>query len=733
MYSAHSPDPKRGILAQDYTEHVRGVLCRASKAADGASKYAVHDGDALRETVRLAGEYHDLGKLDVRNQSVLTGKTKARRLPVQHADAGTAYLLDRLGIPIGAALVRSHHIGLPDFVEEANRGEGNLFRDNTVRERIDQTLSELVRLHRETIHSEHVSNSTRFVIRGDATLFFRIALSCLADGDHADTSRHYQGSSDEPSKDEIPLNPASRLASLDRYVTTLKEDSVRSRLRSEVYIACRNSHVTGSIASCDSPVGTGKTTAVMAHLLSQAERRGLRRIMVVLPFTNIIRQSVEVYRKALVLPGENPCCVVAELHHRADYQDVQSRQFTALWNAPIVVTTAVSFFETLAANTPATLRRIHRLAGAAVFVDESHAALPSKLLPLAWRWIKGYADEWGCYWVMASGSLNRFWKIKEFDEEDPDIPEIMPNELRDQVSQHEHVRVNYKLCDTPMGPQELVDWTVSLPGPRLVILNTVQSAAVIARQLANKSGRPSVEHLSTALTPFDRDKTLERVRRRLSDARDTEWSLVATSCVEAGVDLSFKTGVREASSLVSLLQTAGRVNRHRYGSPEVVWTVTLRDMPPLKQHPGTSDSAKVLLQLFSTETTISSALCTTALQREIRRVGSFSNALLKLEELMQFPQVEQNFRVIASDTRTVVVDPEIIQKIETYCPVTWQEIQALSVQLWGYRLQDLRLPEVKGHPGMYKWTYAYDDFIGCMAGILSVEDVRYNFGGASII
>ena len=144
---------------------------------------------------------------------------------------------------------------------------------------------------------------------------------------------------------------------------------------------------------------------------------------------------MKVYRKALVLPGENPEHVVAELHHRADFQDMQSRQFTALWKAPIIVTTAVSFFETLASNTPATLRRLHNLPGSAVFIDESHAALPAKLLPLAWRWIKGFADEWGCYWVLASGSLNRFWKIEEFDKEKPDIPEIMPVELRNRFGE----------------------------------------------------------------------------------------------------------------------------------------------------------------------------------------------------------------------------------------------------------------------------------------------------------
>ena len=380
MPFAHSPDAKRGIAAQDYSDHIRGVVSRACEAADEAARYASCDGETLKTIVRLTAEYHDLGKLDVENQVVLSGTRKARKLPVQHTDAGTAYLLDILQVAPGAALVRSHHIGLPDFVEEKNRNAESVLRDDDVRERVNQTLLELIKLHAEVSKSRSEATVAYHDIKGDASLFFRIALSCLADGDHTDTAIHYRDQT--PYEPSIELWPADRIAALDRYVGTLKEDNDRSRLRSEAYAACRASVAETDIVSCDSPVGTGKTTAVLAHLLSQARQRHLRRIIVVLPFTNIIRQSVEVYRKALVLPGENPEHVVAELHHRADFQDMQSRQFTALWKAPIVVTTAVGFFETLASNSPATLRRLHNLPGSAVFIDESHAALPAKLLPL---------------------------------------------------------------------------------------------------------------------------------------------------------------------------------------------------------------------------------------------------------------------------------------------------------------------------------------------------------------
>lgn len=736
MLFAHSPDSKRGIPGQDYAAHADGVVRRASTAAEGAAQYASCDGKALRQIVRLTAEYHDIGKLDAENQEVLSGQRRARKLPVQHVDAGTAYLLDTLQVAPAAALVRSHHIGLPDFVEEENRDENDVLRDGAVRERVDRTLPGMVKLHEEAFGStddsgQGANNGHYPNINGDPALFFRIALSCLADGDHTDTAVHYKDQN--PEEPIVELRPTDRLSALDKYVETLKEDNDRSRLRSEVYTACRNTLVQQEIASCDSPVGTGKTTAVMAHLLSQAETRHLRRIIIVLPFTNIIRQSVDVYRKALALPGENPEHIIAELHHRADFQDMRSRQLTALWKAPIVVTTAVTFFETLASNTPATLRRLHNLPGSAVFIDESHAALPAKLLPTAWRWIKGFAREWGCYWVMASGSLNRFWEIEEFDKEAPKVPEIIPDALRSCLADAEKGRIKFQFVDAPFGVRDLVEWVATLPGPRIVILNTVQSAAVVAREYAKCFGRQSVEHLSTALTPSDRDATLDRVKARLMDKKDTDWTLIATSCVEAGVDFSFKTGVREVASLVSLLQTSGRVNRHNYLNVGTVWAITLKEEGLLRKHPGMADSSKVLLSLIAEGYAISPNLCTNALKREIRLAGGFSGALLKHDEEMRFPQVEEEFRVIASETKIVVVEEELIEKLESYQTVSWKYIQKSSVQIWGYHLDDLRIPEVKGHPGLHKWTYDYDDFIGYMAGMLSVEFFEKSIEGACVI
>jgi CRISPR-associated endonuclease/helicase Cas3 len=681
--------------------------------------YAKVDAKLIEFTLPLAAEYHDVGKLDEQNQHILAGSKKSRHLPIQHCDAGTAYLLDRVSAPTAAVLVKSHHIGLPDFIEEINRAD-RAFRDEEVLDRVNHFLDELIELHNDCCRGINTIQKTDSRIEGNPSIFFRIALSCLVDADHTDAA----GKSHEENV-ALELLPDQRLAALDNYVSKLQRNDDRSRLRRRVYECCRDALVDDKdIVACDSPVGSGKTTAVMANLLSQANRRGLRRIFVVLPFTNIITQSVKVYREALTLTGEDPQKVVAELHHRAEFQEDENRDLASRWDSPIIVTTAVAFFETLASNKPAALRRLHNLPGSAILIDESHAALPAKYLPLAWKWIKCYAKEWDCYWVLASGSLCRFWKIEEFDSSKPEISEIISDECKDQMLQYENKRISYCYIKEPMSLASLISWINSLPGPRLLIVNTVQSAAVIAREFALKLGRSKVEHISTALTPDDREKTFERINSRLKTRIDADWTLVATSCVEAGVNFSFRTGVREAASLTSTIQTGGRINRDGEYDTSEMWIIHLKDHHMLKKLPCVKDSTIVLKEFLLTNQPISPLLCTEALKREIRLSSGFEQTIMADENQMRFPQVEDKFRIIDADTRVVIVSRQLADDLENFSSINWQDIQRNSVQIWKYRLQELSVPEVEGRPHIYKWQYPYDDFIGYMAGVLSIESTQ---------
>lgn len=715
---AHSA--RKNYPPQTYEAHVRGVCERAGKYAAEAECYSVKANGILSAIVRDSALLHDLGKLEERNQSVLREQSRRRRhLPVDHTDAGSA-ALQKMGSGCAAMLVYSHHQGLPDLSTEFAARGCSIFRNGNaaVRAETDAALPALLRQH-EALFPRKPNKEVQ-AYDGDPAVLLRMALSCLADADHGDTAAAFG----QTEKAMPELRPQERLAALDHYVSKFGETDERSSLRRELYQSCRSAEAHSGFSVCGSPVGSGKTTAVMAHLLEQACKRNARRIFVVLPYTSIIRQSVDIYRKALVLPGETPEDVVAELHSRADFEDIETRYLTALWRAPIVVTTAVAFFETLSSHNPAALRRLHELPGSLIFVDEAHSALPIRLLPLAWHWMNVLADEWSCYWVLASGSLVRYWELQPLSGlsmPQPEIAELVRPDLQRELSRYESSRITFRWREKPIGRKELPKWVQEAPGPRLLILNTVQSAAVIAADMAAEFGQTHVEHLSTALTPEDRGNTIDRIRRRLADPDDADWTLVATSCVEAGVDFSFRTGFREISSLLSLLQAAGRVNRHGRNTEAVMWSFSLQDDSMLPKNPALDVSAAVLRSYFQKRLPITPELSTRSMQDELVRDDSCMSAICdfaELEAAQQFRTLAQKFRVIDQKTVLAVPDDSMASAIAEG-RASWQELQRHAVSVRKEKIVLWHLREIAD--GIYQWTLGYDSFLGYMHGVLLTE------------
>ena len=736
MLLARSPRPKNEIPAQSYAEHIENVIASAGRHTGELAPYAT-DGRLLKLAVQSAAEFHDLGKLDPENQAVLS-VCGGGRLPVNHVDAGVAHLLKaspQLAAQLAAILVFSHHRGLPNISEHRTREAGLPFRDlalgesgSVTKDHTDKQLTEYLCMHQSVVSSTGQSTCSNEQRRSNMSVLLRLTLSCLVDADHFDASRH-DGQAFSVMSPE--LDPTARLELLDRYVAVLAEgkDDERTRLRQDVYRDCSNADPSGeSLLACDSPVGSGKTTAIMAHLLNVAAKRKLRRVFVVLPYTNIIDQSVSVYQKSLVRTDEDPDRIVAAHHHRAEFDSLAARHLTHLWNNPVVVTTAVQFFETLAACRTGALRKLHQVAGSAIFIDEAHAALPAHLWPIAWKWLQELKTDWGCYFVVGSGSLSRFWELPEFVDSPPTVLDLVNVRVRDESLDREAARVTYQSHPDPMNLTMLEPWLLQLPGPRLLIVNTVQSAAVIARHLADwesrdnwQSNHPQVEHLSTALTPTHRAITLKGVIERLKNKDDRNWTLVATSCVEAGVDFSFRTGVRERACLNSLLQIAGRVNRGSEYETADVWDIQLVHDSWLRPHPTFEHSSIVLGELFN-ERRVGVSSCTEALRREIRRSRMKKDELLKAERALNFPKVAELFRVIDSRTLTAVVEETIKDAIESGQGVPSQQLQNGSVQIYYSRARDWAVREFDHVPGLFTWELPYDPFLGFMAGVLPLVD-----------
>jgi hypothetical protein len=284
--------------------------------------------------------------------------------------------------------------------------------------------------------------------------------------------------------------------------------------------------------------------------------------------------------------------------------------------------------------------------------------------------------------------------------------------------------------DVPFGVDDICDWIRDMQGPRLIILNTVHSAASIAKKLFESYGdRRYVEHLSTALAPIHRKSILERIKRRLDPLKnpnDTNWTLVATSCVEAGIDFSFRTAAREFCSLVSTIQTAGRINRSNEYDESNIWNFQIVPGDSLKEHPSFATSARILKQLFN-EDKIAHEYCTEAMKREVRernQLAANQNPIVIDERNKDFPSVEEQFKVIPANTVTAIIDRELCERIEWREKVSFIEVQQKSVSIYCNRINMFALKPLHGFNDLYAWSLDYDcDFLGYMAGVLRIGDL----------
>ena len=277
--------------------------------------------------------------------------------------------------------------------------------------------------------------------------------------------------------------------------------------------------------------------------------------------------------------------------------------------------------------------------------------------------------------------------------------------------------------------QQFVDFIESLSGPRLVIMNTVHNAAVVAVGLQERNPK-KVMHLSTALMPADRAKTLAEVRERLK-SDDKDWTLVATACVECGVDISFFTAVREVCSVASLLQVAGRVNRHGEYPDGVTLHSIVVTGNDFTFHHDFRTSRFVFRQLwdegwikrYQHGNISASELVTEAYRREcaLDEVRAASQRLIDAENKEAWADLD--YYVIDSAAQTVVIDEQLADQVERERYVPFNVLMRYSVHIWEHLLDKAMAAgwaEEIGSSGLYRWTAAYNDFVGYTAQFLQV-------------
>ena len=577
-YYAHSAQDKLGNLLP--YEHWQTLQSHSVNVGEMAAEFARVFG--AQEIACQTGRLHDLGKYSLPFQERLEGEVEF----VDHSTAGAKIAVERWGNVIGklmAFCIAGHHAGLAN-----GNGEGDNRR--TLKQRLvlqfGADIPALDNLWQQEIKLPQ--NLSAPPLKADAhhpffsyAFFTRMLYSCLVDADYLDTEAFYSNlenkaveRGDYPDLNALQHNFNQFINAFRRHVAQApaqteaeKRNAALNRLRSEILDhAIEQAAQPQGLFTLTVPTGGGKTFTSMAFALEHAKRHDMRRVIYVIPFTSIIEQNAAEFRKAFGELGEQ---AVLEHHSTFDDGKLQGeatkdklRLASENWDAPIVVTTAVQFFESLFADRSSRCRKLHNIAGSVIILDEAQMLPLNLLLPIM-QAIKELAQNYRCSVVMCTATQpavqaeNGFYRGFENVREIAPKPTALFDKLRRTTVQH-------------IGTQTDADLLAKLgEHPQmLVIVNNRRHARSLYDQAKHLDG---TFHLTTLMCAKHRSQKLDEIRGRLKSGEPCR--VIATSLIEAGVDVDFPLVMRAEAGLDSVAQAAGRCNREGKRLPEnsFVW------------------------------------------------------------------------------------------------------------------------------------------------------------------
>ena len=561
LFYAHISEDGR---KQTVLEHLEGT-------ARLASEFAEVFGEA--QIGQLLGLAHDIGKYTLGFQRRLNGGPK-----VDHSSAGAFEVMKLQQFP-ASFCIAGHHGGIPDGGGRGDNGEQGTLMGKLAK--VQSGGIEDYAAFKEELELPKVPLQQLIGKDLSADCFFiRMLFSCLVDADYLDTERFMGGKIEEGSVVNRSgwSNPAD-MEELDRrlqeYISGwFPPQNELNRLRCGILEACmtKGEKERPGLFSLTVPTGGGKTVASLAFAVRHARKYRKKRIIYVIPYTSIIEQTADIFRK--ILGAEN----VLEHHSGVMYEDeggvteetLRKIKATENWDMPVIVTTAVQFFESLYSNKPSKCRKLHNIADSVIVFDEAQM-LPVPYLKPCVHGISQLVKKYNASAVLCTATQPALEDI--FKRYLPDHPaiELCPEQFRkNDVFRRVTFRKSGKLTWEELGK------ALNEHPQVLCIVNSRKNANQIFQMLEGEG----TFHLSTLMYPEHRREILAEIRKRL--AAGGVCRVVSTSLIEAGVDVDFPAVFREEAGLDSILQAAGRCNREgkRSGAESVVTIFRTENKPP---------------------------------------------------------------------------------------------------------------------------------------------------------
>lgn len=550
-YYAHSIEGKLHSDWQPLDEHLKNVAEMARSFADafGAGDWGY-----------LAGLWHDLGKYSeafqqylntVNNPDSHVSEIQAR---IDHSSAGAQHAAKSIDI-LGHLLtyvIAGHHSGL------LNGRDTGACIDARLKKKVEpwqhglKELPPFIEPALPVFLQQALGARNAFSV----AFFTRMIFSCLVDADFLDTEEAI-----DPERGAFrPDWPSDILAqmegALNQHVKEMPhEETTVNRQRTVVRNACiEAAEEKPRLFSLTVPTGGGKTLASLAFALRHARLHGLERLIYVIPFTSIIEQNANVFRDVMTrLEGYFAEEVVVEHHSNfdPDKETTPLRLVTENWDAPLVVTTAVQFYESLFACKTSRCRKLHRMTKSVIILDEAQT-LPVDFLEPCLRVLNELTCNYGSSVVLCTATQPAIQWRNDFSIGLKNVWEIIrkPESLYRTLRRVNVMDIG-KQADTEIAERMIAEKQA------LCIVNTRGHAGALFKAIGEDDAH---FHLSALMCPAHRTSVLDEIRRRLKEKLPCR--VISTQLIEAGVDVDFPVVFRSVAGIDSIAQAAGRCNRN---------------------------------------------------------------------------------------------------------------------------------------------------------------------------
>ena len=719
QYYAHTKNDDTGKVLpmcewQLLAEHLKNT---AEMAAGFAEEF--NSGDFAR----IAGLLHDIGKGSDNFQAYLcreAGISEHGYSPNghvhSHSAAGAYYSNEHLK-PFGlifSYIIAGHHSGLPDYASE---DAANLIA------RLQSGKTEFENINGFCLDSIKTPDNPKIRIKFDIDKFhfwIRMIFSCLVDADRLDTERFvspekYNLRQNYPSLYELHSRFEEKMSDFVKKSGKSDINSIRSEIRQ--YCVNASEKKTG-IYSLSVPTGGGKTLSGTEFALKHCIKHGKKRIIYVIPYTSIIEQTAKILKN--YFGKEN----VIEHHSNADLSEFSqaAKLSSENWDAPIIVTTNVQFFESLFAASPSKCRKLHNISNSAVILDEAQL-LPPELLDSCQKAIKELSVNYGVTFLISTATQPVLKDIGT-------VHEIIPKEagLNQRLK-----RVSYSIREEKQTFEDLsAEIKEKLKDGKqvLCIVNRKKDAAELHNLI------PGSYHLSASMCAEHRSDVINEVKNRL--AAKESVCLISTQLIEAGVDIDFPVVYRAMSGIDSIKQAAGRCNREgKIKEGEVIVFIPPKPAPAGILSKAENASKAIFsgsFDMFSAETDSQYfKIFYSKIDQKYDYQSYFCTGAAK--GYFQFRSGADNFRLIKDSSIPVFIHyghsseliEELRRRIKNEIPFSdlLRKLQRYIVNIDRKMIENKDSTAEKITEGIYVWNGSYSNDTGLISDNISFNELCF--------